>query len=182
MGESVSEAERVRAQKYLEHTDGVVLVADVLADLKVRGRLGTEDAERAGAARPSTQGPWETYQRLTGELNALTGRRRGRLSVATVVTKRDVLDRLVTLPVPGARVDTWLEEIGLGGLVRAIGHDFKEARYWAVSAHAATGTGPLESEQRRAAEPVLWLLAASGLKTPALSAPRAEPEKRYSPA
>ncbi|MFI6550366.1 hypothetical protein ACIBO9_44715 [Streptomyces prunicolor] len=182
MGESVSEAERVRAQKYLEHTDGVVLVADVLADLKVRGRLGTEDAERAGAARPSTQGPWETYQRLTGELNALTGRRRGRLSVATVVTKRDVLDRLVTLPVPGARVDTWLEEIGLGGLVRAIGHDFKDARYWAVSAHAATGTGPLESEQRRAAEPVLWLLAASGLKTPALSAPRAEPEKRYSPA
>lgn len=186
MGESVSDAERVRAQQYLAHADGVVLVTDVLADPKVRGRLGTEDAARAGAARPSTQGPWETYQRLTGELAALTGRR-GRLSVAAVVTKRDVLDQLVSLPVPGAQVDTWLAEIGLGGLVRALGHDFKEARYWAVSAHAATGTGPLESEQRRAAEPVLWLLAASGLRTGALTGPggeggKRERERRYTPA
>ncbi len=196
MGESVSEADRVRAQQYLAHADGVVLVADVLADPKVRGRLGTEDTARAGAARPSAQGPWDTYQRLTGELAALTGRR-GRLSVATVVTKRDVLDQLVSLPVPGARIDTWLGEIGLGSLVRALGHDFRAARYWAVSAHAATGTGPLESEQRRAAEPVLWLLAASGLGTGALLGPDGgdlgkqrrrrprpgtEHEKRYTPA
>lgn len=193
MGESVSDAERVRAQQYLAHADGVVLVADVLADPKVRGRLGADDAARAGAARPSAQGPWETYQRLTGELAALTGRR-GRLSVATVVTKRDVLDQLVSLPVPGARIDGWLEEIGLGGLVRALGHDFRAARYWAVSARAATGTGPLESEQRRAAEPVLWLLAASGLGTGALLGPggaggkerrirlRADTEREKSPA
>ncbi|MFD3836245.1 hypothetical protein ACFWWC_08265 [Streptomyces sp. NPDC058642] len=168
MGETVSDAERVRAQHYLAHTHGVILVADVLADAKVRGRLAEEDTRRAQDARPSSQGPWDTYQRLTGELTALTGRR-SKLSVATVVTKRDVLDQLVSLPVPGARIDTWLEEIGLGGLVRALGHDFRAARYWAVSAHAATGTGPLESEQRRAAEPVLWLLAASGLRTGALT-------------
>jgi hypothetical protein len=93
------------------------------------------------------------------------------MSVATVVTKRDVLDQLGSLPVAGARIDTWLTEIGLGGLVRSLGHDFKAARYWAVSAHAATGTGPLESEQRRAAEPVLWLLAASGLRTGGLAGP-----------
>ncbi|WP_251063405.1 MULTISPECIES: hypothetical protein [unclassified Streptomyces] len=195
MGESVSDAERVRAQRYLAHADGVVLVADVLADPKVRGRLSADDARRAGAARPSAQGPWETYQRLIGELAALTGRR-GRLSVAAVVTKRDVLDQLTSLPVAGARIDTWLAEIGLGGLVRALGHDFRSARYWAVSAHAATGTGPLEPEQRRAAEPVLWLLAASGLRTGALIGPGGgaggkergtrprggEHEKRYSPA
>ncbi len=195
MGESVSDAERVRAQGYLAHADGVVLVADVLADPKVRGRLGPEDARRIADARPSAQGPWETYQRLTGELAALTGRR-GRLSVATVVTKRDVLDQLTSLPVPGARIDGWLEEIGLGGLVRALGHDFRSARYWAVSAHAATGTGPLEPEQRRAAEPVLWLLAASGLRTGALTGPggtgdkerrirlrgNGERERKYSPA
>ncbi|WP_031486847.1 TRAFAC clade GTPase domain-containing protein [Streptomyces bicolor] len=196
MGESVSDAERVRAQQYLAHADGVVLVADVLADPKVRGRLSADDAQRAGAARPSAQGPWETYQRLTGELAALTGRR-GRLSVAAVVTKRDVLDQLSSLPVAGARIDGWLEEIGLGGLVRALGHDFRSARYWAVSAHAATGTGPLEPEQRRAAEPVLWLLAASGLKTGALIGPdggaggkerrlrlrgTGDKERKYSPA
>lgn len=172
MGESVSEADRVRAQHYLQHADGVVLVADVLADPKVRGKLGADDLARARAARPSTQGPWDTYQRLTGELAALTGRR-GRLSVATVVTKRDILDQLTTLAVPGAEIDGWLAQIGLGPLVRALGHDFRAARYWAVSAHAATGTGPLESEQRRAAEPVLWLLAASGLRTGALVGPDA---------
>ncbi|MFF8726076.1 hypothetical protein ACF073_06250 [Streptomyces sp. NPDC015171] len=168
MGESVSDAERVRAQRYLAHADGVVLVADVLADPAVRGRLGPADTERVARARPAAQGPRTTYERLTGELAALTGRRR-RLPVAAVVTKRDVLDQLTSLPGPGARIDHWLGDIGLGALVRALGHDFRAARYWAVSAHAATGTGPLESEQRRAAEPVLWLLAASGLRTGALT-------------
>ncbi|MFF7970969.1 hypothetical protein [Streptomyces sp. NPDC007905] len=199
MGESVSDAERVRAQQYLAHADGVVLVADALADPKVRGRLGPADTDRADRARPSAQGPWETYQRLTGELSALTGRR-SRMPVATVVTKRDVLDQLTSLPVPGARIEDWLTEVGLGTLVRALGHDFHAARYWAVSAHAATGTGPLESEQRRAAEPVLWLLAASGLRTGPLTGsggstggrlvrPRRRPDEaeeghagRYSPA
>ncbi len=86
--------------------------------------------------------------------------------MAAVVTKRDVLDRLTSLPVPGdGPIDDWLGDIGLGALVRALGHDFGAARYWAVSSHAATGTGPFESEQRRAAEPVLWLLAATGLRT-----------------
>ncbi|MGN9821014.1 TRAFAC clade GTPase domain-containing protein [Streptomyces sp. SD11] len=170
MGESLEDAERVRAQHYLAHTDGVVLVADVLAEPTVRTKLSGADADRATAARPSPQGPWETYQRLAGELSALTGRR-GRMSVATVVTKRDVLDQLDSLPVAGARIDTWLTEIGLGGLVRALGHDFRADRYWAVSAHAATGAGSLDSEQRRAAEPVLWLLAASGLRTGRLIGP-----------
>ncbi|MFS8197416.1 TRAFAC clade GTPase domain-containing protein [Streptomyces sp. CWNU-52B] len=170
MGESLEDAERVRAQHYLAHTDGVVLVADVLAEPAVRRKLSGADAERATAARPSPQGPWETYQRLAGELSALTGRR-GKLSVATVVTKRDVLDQLGSLPVAGPRIDSWLTDIGLGGLVRALGHDFRSDRYWAVSAHAATGAGSLDSEQRRAAEPVLWLLAASGLRTGALVGP-----------
>ncbi|CCK26615.1 LigA protein [Streptomyces davaonensis JCM 4913] len=170
MGESVSEADRVRAQPYLQHSDGVVLVADVLADPKVRGRLGADDLARAKAARPSSQGPWDTYQRLAGELQALTGRRK-RLSVATVVTKRDVLDQLTSLAVPGAEVDDWLTRIGLDPLVRILRSDFRAARYWAVSARAATGAGALESEQRRAAEPVLWLLAASGLRTGALVGP-----------
>ncbi|MEU4659083.1 hypothetical protein AB0G32_34990 [Streptomyces sp. NPDC023723] len=164
MGESVSEAERVRGEGYLAHADGVVLVADVLAAPEVRRRLSPEDARRVTDARPAAQGPWETYQRLTGELAALTGRR-ARLPVAAVVTKRDVVERLGSLPVPGARIDDWLTEIGLGALVRALGHDFRSARYWTVSAHAATCAGPLESEQLRAAEPVLWLLAASGLRT-----------------
>ncbi len=171
MGESLREAEVVREQQYLAHADGVVLVVDVLADPGVRRSLGGADAERADSARPAAQGPVETYARLTGELAALTGRRT-RLPVAVVVTKRDVLDRLGALPVPGARVDDWLgtERIGLGGLVRGLRHDFGGDRYWAVSARAATGAGALESEQRRAAEAVLWLLARSGLRTGSLVA------------
>ncbi|MFE5738024.1 TRAFAC clade GTPase domain-containing protein [Streptomyces celluloflavus] len=169
MGESLHDAGSVRQQQYLAHADGVVLVADVLAEPQVRRALRGGDAERATAARPSDQSPLDTYQRLTGELAALTGRRR-RISMATVVTKRDVLDQIGTLPVPGARIDSWLEAIGLGALVRGVGHDFGSARYWAVSAYAATGVGALESEQRRAAEPVLWILAHSGLRVGAFAA------------
>lgn len=164
MGESLHEADSVRVQQYLAHADRVILVADVLADPGVRRALGTEDRVRADAAHPARQGPLDTYQRLTGELTALTGRRR-RLPVATVVTKRDVLDRMTTRPGPGeGRIDDWLVTMGLGALVRGLGHDFAAARYWAVSAHAATGAGALESERLRAAEPVLWLLASTGLR------------------
>lgn len=168
MGESLRDAGSIREQQYLTHADGVILVADVLADPQVRRALEGADAERADAARPSDLGPLDTYQRLTGELAALTGRRR-RLPLATVISKRDVLDRITSLPVPGARLDAWLESIGLGALVRSLNHDFSATRYWAVSAHAATGAGALDSEQRRAAEPVLWVLAASGLRVGALS-------------
>ncbi|MET9534796.1 hypothetical protein ABZY02_30260 [Streptomyces sp. NPDC006649] len=169
MGESLRDAGVVREQQYLAHADGVILVADVLAEPHVRRSLHGEDAGRAAAARPADQGPMDTYQRITGELAALTGHRR-RIPVATVVTKRDVLDRTASLPVPGSRIDSWLESIGLGALVRGVRHDFGAARYWAVSAHEATGAGALDGEQRRAAEPVLWLLARSGLRVGALVA------------
>ncbi|MEU6867162.1 hypothetical protein ABZ924_28615 [Streptomyces sp. NPDC046876] len=164
MGESLRDADTTRRQEYLAHADGVLLVADVLASPVVRRALRDGDGRLAVAARPADLGPVETYAGFTGELQGLGGRRR-RLGVAAVVTKRDVLDRLDSLPRPGDRpVDAWLADIGLGELVRSLGHDFAEARYWAVSARAATGAGALESEQRRAAEPVLWLLSRTGLR------------------
>ncbi|MGK5637169.1 TRAFAC clade GTPase domain-containing protein [Streptomyces sp. URMC 126] len=161
MGESLRDPGSVREQQYLAHADGVVLVVDALAEPGVRATLTGDDGGRAVAARPSPEGPTATYERLTGEMQALTGRR-GRTPVAAVVTKRDVLDQLVSLPVPGPRIDVWLESVGLGNLVRGLGHDFGRTRYWAVSAHAATGVGALDGEQRRAAEPVLWLLGHTG--------------------
>ncbi|MFB7396189.1 hypothetical protein [Streptomyces sp. NPDC056191] len=167
MGESLEQADRVREQQYLAHADGVLFVVDVLADRTVRRALHGADDTLADGARPAAQGPVDTYQGLTGELAALTGGR-GDLPVAVVVTKRDVLDRIEALPAPGARVDEWLGAIGLGGLVRGFTHDFKATGFWAVSASAATGTGALDSERRRAAEPVLWLLARSGLRVGAL--------------
>ncbi|MEV7425083.1 MULTISPECIES: TRAFAC clade GTPase domain-containing protein [unclassified Streptomyces] len=175
MGESLRDAGSVREQHYLAHADGVILVADVLAEPQVRRALDDVDRLRAAGARPAEQGPLDTYQRLTGELAALTGRRR-RLPVAVVITKRDTLDRLESLPVPpdqgasgepGAPLESWLTEIGLGALVRGLRHDFGTVRYWSVSAHAATGAGALDSEQRRAAAPVLWLLSRSGLRVAA---------------
>ncbi|MCX4392944.1 MULTISPECIES: hypothetical protein [unclassified Streptomyces] len=178
MGESLRDAAAVREQQYLAHADGIILVTDVLADPQVRRTLALADAERADAAHPSEQGPLDTYQRLTGELAALTGRRR-RLPVATVVTKRDALDRIDSLRVPATGVDSWLVKIGLGALVRGLGHDFGATRFWSVSSFAATGVGALDSEQRRAAEPVLWILSRSGLRVGALLArtppPGAEP-------
>ncbi|MFB7514635.1 hypothetical protein [Streptomyces sp. NPDC056144] len=163
MGESLHQADRVREQHYLAHADGVLFVVDVLADRTVRRALGATDDTLADDARPAAQGPVDTYQGLAGELAALTGGR-GDLPAAVVVTKRDVLDRIQSLPAPGARVDEWLSTIGLGGLVRGFTHDFKTSAFWAVSASAATGAGALDTERRRAAEPVLWLLRRSGLR------------------
>ncbi|MEW2578262.1 TRAFAC clade GTPase domain-containing protein [Streptomyces syringium] len=162
MGETLRDAKTVREQQYLAHATGVVMVVDALAEPGVRARLGGDDAPRAVSARPSPEGPTATYDRLAGEMQALTGRRR-RTPVATVVTKRDVLDQLVSLPVPGPRIDSWLESIGLGNLVRGLDHSFGRTRYWAVSAHAATGADAQSGEARRAAEPVLWLLSQTGL-------------------
>ncbi|MCM2386896.1 TRAFAC clade GTPase domain-containing protein [Streptomyces albipurpureus] len=162
MGETFGDSVIVREQQYLAHADGVVLVADALAEPEVRRRLNGRDAPRAVDARPSPEGPKDTYDRLAGEFTALSGRR-ARTPVATVVTKRDVLDQLTSLPVPGARIDDWLTAIGLGDLVQSLEHDFGRTRYWAVSAHAATGAGALDGESRRAAEPVLWLLSRTGL-------------------
>lgn len=161
MGETFQDSVIVREQQYLAHADGVVLVADVLAEPEVRRQLNGHDAQRAVDARPSPEGPKDTYDRLAGEFTALSGRR-ARTPVATVVTKRDVLDQLTSLAVPGARIDAWLSGIGLGDLVQSLEHDFGRTRYWAVSAHAGTGAGALDGESRRAAEPVLWLLSRTG--------------------
>ncbi|MEW5630498.1 hypothetical protein AB1388_28655 [Streptomyces hydrogenans] len=172
MGEALQGADRLREQQYLAHADGVLFVVDVLADRAVRQRIADGDASVAAGARPAAQGPTETFDGLSGELTALVGRR-GRLPVAVVVTKRDVLDRIASLPPAGAQVDTWLTTLGLGGLVRNLTHQFATARYWSVSAFTATGTGALDPEGRRAAEPVLWLLARSGLRVGALVDARA---------
>lgn len=173
MGESLRDADSARAQGYLAHADGVLLVADVLASPVVRRSLRADDPELARAARPADLGPVETYAGFTGELQGLGGRR-GRLPVAAVVTKRDVLDRLTSLPGPRDPVEDWLSGIGLDDLVRSLHHDFRVARYWAVSAHAATGAGALDSERRRAAEPVLWLLGRTGLRVGRLVRERSE--------
>ncbi|MFE1475334.1 hypothetical protein ACFW6N_15990 [Streptomyces cyaneofuscatus] len=165
MGESLYDVDSTRRQEYLAHADGVVLVVDVLAEPQVRRSLTAAEEELARAANPSEPGPWQTYQTFTGELSALAGRRRrGRLPLAVVVTKRDVLDRIERLRVPATGIGPWLATIGLDPLVRDLGHRFRTRRYWALSAYAATGTGPLVSEQQRAAEAVLWILARSGLR------------------
>lgn len=173
MGESLRDADTTRRQGYLAHADGVLLVTDVLAAPAVRRALRAGDPERAAAARPADLGPVETYAGFTGELQGLGGRRK-RLAVATVVTKRDALDQLSSLPRPSEPVDAWLGAIGLDELVRALGHDFAAARYWVVSARAATGAGALDTEQRRAAEPVLWLLSRTGLRVGRLTEDRPE--------
>lgn len=181
MGESLRDADTTRGQGYLAHADGVLLVTDVLAAPVVRRALHAGDTERAEAARPADLGPAETYAGFTGELQGLGGRR-GRLPVATVVTKRDALDRLDSLPRPTEPVEAWLAGIGLDELVRALGHDFAAARYWVVSARAATGAGALDTERRRAAEPVLWLLSRTGLRVGRLVRdPEERPDARTRP-
>ncbi|MET9294194.1 hypothetical protein [Streptomyces sp. NPDC003077] len=162
-GETMESAETMREQQYLAHADGVLLVMDLLADRHVRRSLTAEDRARADAAAPSTEGPADTYERLTAEFSALSRRRR-RTAVAAVVTKRDVLYRTAWPAAPTGPVRTWLADMGLDNLVRAVEHDFGPRGYWAVSAHAATGPQACEAELRHVVEPLLWLLSRSGLR------------------
>ncbi|MGW2820996.1 TRAFAC clade GTPase domain-containing protein [Streptomyces sp. NPDC001443] len=162
-GENIESAQRLREQEYLAHADAVLLVVDVLADPAVTARLTPDERGRAAGASPAGESPMDTYDRLTGELAAMSGRRR-RTPVAVVVTKRDVLLDLGSLPTLDEDVAAWLRVVGLENLVRGLEHDFGASLFTSLSAWDAVGTSARAGERRRAAEPVLWLLGRSGLR------------------
>lgn len=162
-GENIESAQRLREQEYLAHADAVLLVVDALADPSVTARLTSDERDRADAASPAGESPMDTYDRLTGELSAMSGRRR-RTPVAVVVTKRDVLHGLDSLPAVDD-VAAWLRTVGLENLVRGLEHDFGACLFTSVSAWDAVGARPKPAERRRAADPVLWLLGRTGLRT-----------------
>ncbi|MEV0223555.1 hypothetical protein [Streptomyces sp. NPDC050704] len=162
-GENLESAQQLREQEYLVHADALVLVVDALADPAVYAGLPSDQQARADLASPSAESPMHTYERLSGELTAMSGRRR-RTPVAVVVTKWDVLHRLGSLPKLSDGVDLWLREVGLENLVRALEHDFGACLFTALSAEDAVGAQSSETERRRAAEPVLWLLRGTGLR------------------
>jgi hypothetical protein len=176
MGETLASEEKVAEQHYLAHADALVLVADVLAAQQMRRELGLTAADLAPAAdaAPSGEGPMDTYARVSGPFARMSGRR-SRTSVAVVVTKRDALRRLPKVPDPGDDVAGWLEDVGLGNLVVAVRHEFGPSRFWALSAYEATGPGAGAAQAATAAEPVLWLLARSGLRSAA--GPKAVPRR-----
>ncbi|WP_051970123.1 TRAFAC clade GTPase domain-containing protein [Kitasatospora azatica] len=170
MGESLRRTESLREQRYLAHADGLLLICDVLAQSEVRRTLNGPDESQAQRARPALESPMDTYERLVGEFGAMSPRRR-RTPVAVVVTKRDVLDGLGTLPrIRPEEVREWLSENGLRNLVQGLQHDFGGSRYWSVSSQAATGPQAQPAELRQTVEPVLWLLARTGLRTRVRSA------------
>jgi hypothetical protein len=166
MGETLASGEKVREQHYLAHADALLLVVDVLAAPELRRELGLSAAELAPAAdaAPSSEGPMDTYARVTDEFAAMSGRR-ARTPVAVVVSKRDALRLIPQVPTVGDDVVEWLRAVGLRNLVQAVEHQYGRSRYWALSAHDATGPGAAPADRRSAAGPVLWLLARSGLRT-----------------
>ncbi|WP_405905614.1 hypothetical protein OG742_06230 [Streptomyces sp. NBC_00828] len=183
-GENLESPQRLREQEYLAHADALVLVVDALADPSVYARLPPDERTRADLASPSAESPMHTYERLSGELAAMSGRRR-RTPVAVVVTKKDVLHRLDSLPTLTDGVDGWLRAVGLENLVRGLEHDFGACQFTALSAQDAVGTQPHPAERRHAAEPVLWLLRRSGLRIkkarPAVASGRIPPRPTADP-
>ncbi|MGW3942362.1 TRAFAC clade GTPase domain-containing protein [Streptomyces phaeochromogenes] len=178
-GEILESTRRLQEQEYLAHVDALVLVVDALADPAVQTSLAPDEQARARLASPSAESPTYTFERLSGELAAMSRRRRRRIPVAVVVTKRDVLPRLPSLPTLGDSVDGWLRAVGLENLVRGLERDFGACLFTALSAQDAIGTQAREAERRHAAEPVLWLLRHTGLRIrkrpPTLAAGRIPP-------
>jgi hypothetical protein len=168
-GEVYHDTSVLRSQGYLRRTSGMIFVADMLATRAVKTYRLTE-AERMviDTARGATLPPNEARERISQLLRdeTMLARRTAPLPIrlAVVVSKKDALDRLPLAkplgrtgkPAGHHTVRSWLSDVDHVGLVQPFEEDFRSVRFWAVSAHRATGSSSNHLEA--AAEPLLWIL------------------------
>jgi hypothetical protein len=170
MGESFASTDGVRTQRYLAHADGILLVVDPLSVLARGADLPAQYAPAVSAAQPAPGDPMAAYNRVIAGL-AIRGRRNSRrIPVAVAVSKSDVLRQVSEWGFPAAQgesaeIAAWLDaRAGLGNLVRSLRKDFRDVTYWGVSA-AADARLARPPRRGAVADPILWLLGRSGLRS-----------------
>jgi hypothetical protein len=175
-GEVYDGMDRVQAQEYLEHVSGTMVVIDPLSIPLIRDQAMATYAALAKDARPASADSEDAYHRVVRSLRGGAEKALARIPVAVVVTKSDALRQMpaVTprLPSSGSRaVREWLLEVGMGNFVRSLEHDFRETRYYAVSAfETATNPAAADGPGQGAAGPLLGLLQHVGLDVAAAAA------------
>lgn len=178
-GDLYTDQETLRTtHRYLGRTHNALLVVDPSAQPALLTRLTPEQRQEAlDTARPASEPTYDTMRRLIKVLRADRSlpQRSGRISLrlAVVVSKTDWLRGLPpVLRLPDLRpeqedilVRQWLTRPArLPELALQPSMEFTETRYWALSAADCLRgrNGQIDLTARAAAaEPVLWMLAAS---------------------
>jgi len=173
-GEAYADEHELRRDPGYGLAEGVVLLVDPFALERVRADLGDELAA-VPELRPSPEAPQRVLERLVGVLDE-KGIDMSRIPAALCVTKCDGLRIGHAInALPGvdedARVRAWLEAQGAGNLLRSAEGTFKDIRCFSTSALGRTpgaGSGPFTPSGTL--EPLLWLLAGTGVEPAAAGA------------
>jgi len=167
-GEAYGDEHELRRDPGYGLAEGVVMLIDPFALERVRADLGEELAAEPGL-RPSPEAPQRVLERLVGVLHE-KGIDMSRIPAALCVTKTDGLGVGKAIKAsPGAdddaRVRAWLDSQGGGNLLRAAEDTFQEIGCFSASALGRTpgaGSGPFTPSGTL--EPLLWLLARTGVE------------------
>lgn len=174
-GELYQGADELNAQEYYSYIQGVILVLDAFSLPEARQAGGADFFRVQHLVRPSSEPVESIYIRMVETLRSFSGQS-GRLPqpLAVVLSKADALglrDRLLheagsdDPSAQSAAVQRWLQQHGEGNLVRLIGRDFKQVRFFACS---ALGRLPAFSAEAfvpaGALAPLAWLLGHNGLR------------------
>nr|WP_221381716.1 hypothetical protein [Actinoplanes polyasparticus] len=160
-GEALSDPERNSGYQYLDGARTLIFVLDPFAVPEIRQRYRRGFGSLFDAANASADPPEPSYQNVATRLRQ-SGVRTDRNRLAFVVSKLDLVQQLPyedRLHDDGDAVRAWLIRLGLDNLVDAAERDFREVRYFAVSAtDPALGRGPLA--------PFGWLLEDEPIPVP----------------
>jgi hypothetical protein len=152
-GEALSDPERNAGYQYLDGARTLIFVLDPFAVPGIRHRYQRTFDSLFRAANVSADLPEPSYQNVATRLRQ-SGVRTDRRRLAFVVSKLDLIRQLPDLQGlsdDGDQVRAWLLGEGMDNLVQSAERDFREVRYFAVSATDTTlGRGPLA--------PFGWLL------------------------
>ncbi|MBU2668231.1 hypothetical protein KOI35_32440 [Actinoplanes bogorensis] len=161
-GEAISDAERNTEYFYLDGARTLVFVLDPFAIPAVRQRFRRTFETLFRTANASADLPEPSYQNVATRLRKSGVRTERQQRLAFVVSKLDLVRRLPGLdglPDDSDAIRAWLLDEQMDNLVQAAERDFREVRYFAVSAtDARLGRGPVA--------PFAWLLADEPIPLP----------------
>ena len=160
-GERYRDARQYERLRFLDHAQGLVYVLDPFSIQDIQNLLTGHNATGGPPAHAAVGGPEITFGEVVSRMrDSGVPARAQRLAV--VVTKADLL-RETDLKLPGESegIALWLRQAGMDNLIRAMGRDFAEVRFFAVTSQDASA-GWVTGEDDPAA-PLRWLLGRYGV-------------------
>ncbi len=170
-GEFFSNREQNSELPFLDDAQGLVFVLDPFSVPAVADDLTGALASRLAAAQPARMHPEQSYL-VTAQCLRDQGVMLKRQPLAVAVVKADLL--LGLAPATGlhreaesGRIETWLRGKGLDNMLDGAARDFGVVRCFLVSSRNAATDADGWANPLSPAQPLLWLLARSGVSVPA---------------